>query len=285
MSKSCASRNSFKNSIPGYLHKALPDEILSANLQEEKANCDNCAMTKKNRGEQAKITYRPDLKCCTFQPMLPNFSVGALLSDTKSVQFVEYLENRIQKKDLILPLGVLPSVSYQIKFNGRHKNDFGQDTKLLCDYFDKKNNQCSVWMYRGSVCTSFFCFSDWGTKGMRFWDHLQRYFHYIEMALAEECLVQLDFSPRQIVDLHSYMNLSKAPQHLKNGIFNQEQFIKIWNSYSINEILSFYQKCNDIASQISKEDLHILLGEYGENLFRSVKKSFNQLLINPKESQ
>src|SRR6476661_2494548 len=53
--------------------------------RETKATCDDCAMCDQSRAvpsvDGLNRLFRPDTKCCTYHPKLPNYLVGALLSD------------------------------------------------------------------------------------------------------------------------------------------------------------------------------------------------------------
>jgi len=58
-----------------------------APIDETRATCDDCAMCDKSgkpssEGEGLETAFfQPDLKCCTYHPTLPNYLVGAVLSD------------------------------------------------------------------------------------------------------------------------------------------------------------------------------------------------------------
>ena len=61
--------------LPGFFDHPAPEE--------KKATCDACAMCPP-AGEptvEGVVYFRPDAKCCTFTPRLPNYLVGAILSD------------------------------------------------------------------------------------------------------------------------------------------------------------------------------------------------------------
>lgn len=189
--------------VPPLFKNIVHNKILNLNITETKATCDNCL---RSRDKRFAYTYKSDLKCCTFHPYLPNYAVGALLSSPVKTPGIEKIESKIKKLEFALPVGIVAPFDYQFLFLNKDEEQFGNDKALLCPYFDKSLNRCSVWQYRGVVCTSFFCRSDYGQNGQKFWAVLSDYLSYVEMALAEECLVQLDFSPRDLSDQLFYLN-------------------------------------------------------------------------------
>src|SRR4051812_26313941 len=52
-------------------------------VDEPRATCDNCAMCDKGEPSPVPMEYfKPELKCCTYHPQLPNYLVGAILADS-----------------------------------------------------------------------------------------------------------------------------------------------------------------------------------------------------------
>lgn len=247
----------------------LPSVLLDLDPIETKATCGTCAMApSRHRG---KTTYREDLKCCTYQPWLPNFIVGALLKDERPSSQLgrATILKKIEKRQYALPIGVLPPIPYQMEFNHREKDEFGWREDWLCPYFDRGSQNCGIWRYRGSVCTSYYCKSDQKAAGKRFWKSLESYISYLEMALAEEVLVHLDFSPRQVSEQIGYLNRYEATAtELRSSSLPMAKHQKIWNLYE--DPIAFYKKCDDLARSLSRQDVEELLGEAGEFLRDSV---------------
>ena len=186
------------------IYKGLVDRrVLALDVTETKATCDSCL---RSRDKRFAYTYKPDLKCCTFHPYLPNYAVGALLQKDSKTSGVIKLKEKILSCEFAFPVGIMAPFDYQFIFLTKQEDQFGNDINLLCPYFDKQKNQCSIWQYRGVVCTTFYCRSDYGQNGLKFWAVLSDYLSYVEMALAEECLVHLDFSPRDLSDQLQYLN-------------------------------------------------------------------------------
>jgi Fe-S-cluster containining protein len=255
-----------KHQLPKLYSDFFPKQLLELEPIESKATCQSCAMTKdKYRG---KYPYRGDLKCCTFQPWIPNYALGEMFAqkELKVLAGRETVNHKIENFEYALPVGVVPSLKYQIQFNHRKPEDFGQRDDLLCSYYDKKTQLCKIWQYRGSVCTAYHCKSVHGSKGKTFWNSLESYLSYTEMALAEEALVHLDFSPRQVSELVGYMNRFEAkPSELKSDFMQAAHWKKVWNGYD-NDPIGFYLKCFSIIKKLNRSDFEEVLGETGEQL-------------------
>jgi hypothetical protein len=112
-----------KHQLPAFYSSLLPNQILELDIQEKKATCDSCIMVPK---------YHPDLKCCTFQPFLPNYLVGAILKSNLSGKKV--IQKMISKKRDCLPIGIVAPLDYQIKFN-KHRKQFGKQSRFLLIIF------------------------------------------------------------------------------------------------------------------------------------------------------
>lgn len=247
----------------------LPNALLELDPRETKATCDSCAMApSRHRG---KTTYREDLKCCTYQPWLPNYIVGAILSDERDSNRVgrEAILKKISRREYTLPIGIFPPVRYQVEFNQRAEGEFGWREDWLCPYFNHEAQNCGLWRHRGSVCTSYYCKSDQKAAGKRFWKSLESYLHYVEMALAEEVLAHLDFSPRQVSEMLDYMNRQEGTvAELRSWVMPAAKFKKLWNFYE--DPVAFYKKTYEIAKAQSREDVELLMGDLGDLLRETV---------------
>jgi hypothetical protein len=264
-----------KYQVPRIYEGLLPRDLLQMEAQETKATCDHCVMAKpQNRGE---IFYKPDLKCCTFYPFLPNYVVGAILSQESlsAPSALASIRNKIAKQEYSLPLGLVAPPNYQVAFNHRKKNEFGQREEWLCPYFNQEQQNCGIWRQRGAVCTSFYCKSSHGVKGLRFWAELSNYLTYVEMALMEESLVMLDFSPRQVSDLLNYLNRQEATKtEMKSPRLPESKAQKLWNGYYEDQE-AFFKKCFQIVTDLDKKSFQELLGDTGRQLEDRLRKAFD----------
>lgn len=182
---------------------------------------------------------------------------------------IREVERKIQSGEFNLPIGILAPFEYQFRFLTKEESDFGNDANLLCPYYDRDANRCSIWQYRGVVCTSFYCRSDYGQNGLKFWAVLSDYLSYVEMALAEECLVQLDFSPRDLSDQLLYLNKREfEAQEVEQKIIEKSAMKKLWNGYL--DAAEFYKKCFAIVSKIDRNQFKEIIGAQGLSLEKEV---------------
>ena len=253
-----------KYQLPQIYSNLLPREILEFAPQETKATCETCAMARPRNKE--KIHYREDLKCCTFHPFIPNFMVGALFNESSSTKAHEIFRGKIERREYALPIGMVAPVKYQAEFNNREEHEFGQREDWLCPYYNKENQNCNVWRNRGVVCTTFFCKSSYGKTGEDFWEKLNNYLWYVELALLEEALVMLDFSPRQVMTLLDYHNRQDGTAaEKKSWSMPEKKAIELWNGY-YDDQEGFYKKSFEIVQNLDKKAFHEMLGETGQSL-------------------
>ena len=251
--------------VPKIYKGLVSSKVLGLDATETKATCDNCL---RSRDKRFAYTYKPDLKCCTFHPYIPNFAVGALLTLEETVG-ISKLKYKIDQREFAFPVGVMAPFDYQFSFLSKDEDAFGNDKNLLCPYYDSLKNKCSIWQYRGVVCTSFYCRSDYGQDGLKFWAVLSDYLSYVEMALAEECLVQLDFSPRDLSNQLVYLNkrefdLEETEQKCLSVSTDKE----LWNGYA--DKYDFYKKCYSIVQKIDRNQFKEIMGEQGLGLEKEV---------------
>jgi len=262
---------SLKKSLPDLYYNIINRQILNLPVKETKATCHNCLRARDQRFE---YTYNPQLKCCTFIPFLPNYAVGGILSE--KIQGYEIILELIAHRNFILPIGIFPSFKYQAQFLNKKKADFGNDAHLLCQYYDRNLNHCSIWKYRGVVCTTFFCRSDYGVKGLNFWDVLKDYLSYVEMALAEDCLVMKDFSPRDLSDQLDYLNKREFKKNeLNKTALTVNEYKKYWNGYVDPE--QFYISCYELVKSQNRHSFKEIIGLQGLKLEKMVLESFSCL--------
>lgn len=244
--------------------------LMESEVVETLATCDSCAMSPEHRGPRAKITYRADLKCCTFDPWVPNFMVGAILEDPNvSPAGVAAVRAKMKSIEECSPLGLRASTQFQRRFLRKDEHEFGNREDWLCPYFDRQNSNCGIWKYRGNVCVSFFCKSNAGARGLMFWSEFGDFLHLLELSVMEECLVQLDFSPRQMSELLPLIDRQTHLEHRKLPPVTPEEYRRIWNHYDSPE--EFFRKCYRIASGLKPKDLRELLGESGERALQKVQ--------------
>jgi hypothetical protein len=193
--------DTLRGKLSSPLYQALFSELFDRpEVVETRATCDNCAMC--DQGQLAPVAmdyFRPDAKCCTYHPTLPNYAIGAILADRDE----ELAEGRKRLRAKIAArLGVTPEFiaaprKYLLIYTaGRGSGFFGRSKVTLCPYFDEENNgRCTVWRYREAVCSTYFCKYTAGKPGWNFWDNMKGYLNYVEKKLAPRRSRSIPTSP------------------------------------------------------------------------------------------
>lgn len=259
--------NALKQSLPEIYHSLISPSVLNLKIHETKATCDNCLRA---RDQRFQYLYKNNLKCCTFFPFLPNYAVGGILAE--NLPGAELIKKQISAREMTLPLGLFPTPQYQYDFFNKGKKDFGRREDLLCPYYDKTQDNCQIWKYRGVVCTTFFCSSSYGQKGKLFWSELSDYLSFVEMALAEDNLVCLDFSPREISDQLQFLNMKQWSESQKTQrSLEKKEYKRFWNGYDSE--IDFYLKCFELVRNQDRQYFSGLLGSAGVQLEKMVFKA------------
>jgi len=149
--------------------------------RETRATCSTCVMAKSDWPREARDPgpFAPSLKCCTFEPFIPNFSLGRILSANPGIA----LDGQLT------PLGLIPRRS--------EAGDFGREAESRCAFLTD-GATCSIWQNRPSVCRSYYCVSDLGEKGQGLWREAERLGNEAEWTLAHELLWSLGFTQDEI---------------------------------------------------------------------------------------
>ncbi len=254
--------------LPEVYRKLFPKELLNANIQETKATCANCNWA----------AYQKHLKCCTYEPYLPNFLVGAMFeSASTSKVALATLRRKIEARQYSLPIGMTASVQYQVNFNNREEQDFGNREDWLCPYYNREQQNCGIWKNRSAVCTTFYCQSNYDVMGQEFWKQMNDYLTYVEMAMMEEILVHLDFSPRQISDCLEYLNRHEgSATEMKTDSLTLPKAKKLWNGY-FDDQEAFFRKTYKMAQDMSVKNFREAMGELGEEIEGNLLESLQEL--------
>lgn len=267
-----------KNILPSLYLKYFPDEIINFAIEEKLATCDNCALSVGRTPDHR--AYKPNLKCCTFHPFQTNYLIGQiLLTPTTPIEVIERIKTKIAKREYTLPIGIVAPMPHQIKFAKRKETEFGNREDWLCPYYDRKKNNCGIWKARSSVCTSFHCLSSYGSTGFEFWDQLSDFISYVEMALMEEALLQLDFTPIEISDQLSFLSPDGQSSSRKRKQFlTKEYTTQVWKKH-LDDQVGFYKKCYEIVSNFSEKQFKKAMGNPGTVILKKLMTAKNAIIL------
>lgn len=243
-----------------FLTEYLRRKFIPVDLTERKATCEDC-LCSKSKG-QGLPNYHKDLKCCTFHPFLPNYVVGGILGDSAvSDDLKQIVRKKILDREYALPMGIFAPVSYQVKFNLRQAEDFGNREEFLCPYFNRLKKNCGLWKYRGAVCSSYYCASDRGELGLQFWEILGEYLHLCEMSLAQDCIVSMGLSPESIDPQLEYVNCSTGtPEEMASISMSKSVFGVYWSEWP-EGVEDFYLACAKHVRSLSEKSFEDLLAD------------------------
>jgi len=241
--------------LPAIYNNFFPDFISQTEWTEKKATCHDCANFPK---------YKKDLKCCTYEPFVANYLAGEIL-ENKSLG-AKVILSKISNYNFVLPLGIVPSIGFQMKFNHRKSNDFGNKREWLCPYYNTDNNNCSIWQSRSSICSTYFCKSDKGRQGLGLWKKVEEFLTYSETALAEECMVQMGYSPKHMDRCLDFINRYEATEaEKKQKKLTRKQVDEIWDHQQQNEV-QFYKRCYRFVKSLNRSEFLEIIGLIGLNL-------------------
>jgi len=168
--------------LPALFFEHIPAERL--------ATCGRCVMCRrpeKPRAPSARY-FKPDAKCCTYYPSLPNYLAGGLLSDPALEEGGKRIRELLARGRGAAPQALGSPRGYDRFYSSLGDHGFGRWRRLLCPYFRRGTNDCAVWPYRNAVCATYFCRHVRGLPGEAFWRATQRYLAIIEKTLSEYAL-------------------------------------------------------------------------------------------------
>jgi Fe-S-cluster containining protein len=175
--------------LPELYQPLLPEVFDTLAPTESKATCASCAMCAPKDAAPAApdVTYfRPDTKCCTFEPRLPNYLVGAILADDRPdmAEGRRRVRAKIAARSGATPQWLAPPARREVLFGASWRNAFGRSLVLLCPYYESNGGLCTIWRHREAVCSTFFCKYDAAADGEQFWKSVRGLVGYVERLVS-----------------------------------------------------------------------------------------------------
>lgn len=226
--------------------------------RETKINCASCTMVNPPQNETLRDPgpFDAKLKCCTYIPFVPNFSLGRILNSNRLD-----LRSVVGTSALFSPLGLAPKTAPKVSenFSSVEVNAFGRDQSKRCPFLSAETSMCRIWESRPSVCASYHCVSSRGAQGLEYWKTAEELGNLIEWTLSHEALWSLGFSIEE-TDLMARA-LESTDEH---------QMSESWFEWRGRE-MELYQRAFEISSQVSASALRDSLGEDGESLILALQ--------------
>ncbi|MBX3192864.1 MAG: hypothetical protein KF819_38120 [Labilithrix sp.] len=247
--------DSLRSKLPPIYQHLMPDALFDAQaVKEPRATCDDCAMCDKGTGAPVAMSYfQPDMKCCTYFPILPNYLVGALLSDPSPelAEGQKRVRARIAGRVGVTPYFVAPPRKQSIMMEAtRETGAFGRSRVLICPYFQpSEKGDCTIWKHRDAVCSTFFCKYEAGYRGYQFWSALKEYLGYAEVGLAMFSARAVD--PGVVEPKIPRLKLTK--RDLEDLPPTDEEYASYWGAW-VGREAEFYIACHEQVKAMKKEE-------------------------------
>ena len=223
---------------------------------ETKATCDHCAMLSPADSTSQALYFHPVTKCCAYQPHLPNFLAGRILSESDASMTAsrKELERRIDQRTTITPGWAGPGGMFSLIY--RNTPDvFGRAPELRCHFLTATGN-CGIWKHRPGVCATWFCKHVRGETGFRFWKLADKLLRQVECELSLWCLAELETGISEGTD----SDFGTAP-HVSElgGEIDWPRYRQLWGDWAGRES-DFYRACARLVDALTWEQVQNICG-------------------------
>jgi hypothetical protein len=223
---------------------------------ETQATCDHCVMLPSSGSAPDATYFHPVTKCCAFQPHLPNFLAGRLLSDvdaSMSAGRIE-LEERIARRVAVTPRWAGPGSVFGLLYRSVPQV-FGRAPALRCQFLTSTGG-CGIWKHRPGVCATWFCKHVRGNVGSRFWRLADKLLQSVEHDLSFWCLAELRVGSAEADELapRTSPDVSEV-----GGEIDWAHYRKLWGEWAGREI-DFYRACGRLVEPLSWDQVEQICG-------------------------
>lgn len=249
---------SIRSQLPAVYAPLLPPHFDQPVIQETRATCGSCQML--NHGNLPEgvsaVFFRQETKCCTYQPSVPNYLIGALLADTRPelAEGQKRVRAHIGTRIGVTPQWLGPSAKYEVLYDASMRTSFGKNLTLKCTYYD--DGKCTIWKHRETICSTFFCKFSNGALAATFWKALKDYLVYAETVLARWAMqavsLEVNEPNQQRGQLQLYELEDRPPP---DGIYK-----KWWGSWAGREE-EFYVACYEKVKTLNREKYSSLVDQ------------------------
>jgi Fe-S-cluster containining protein len=272
--------------LPDFFNNKIPEESFAFCM-----DCTNARTGPPGKKLQTK-PFRPDVKCCSYFPGLPNYLLGAILADSDPAleEGKRRVRELINKRTGVSPAGIQAPKKYSLLFTAA-ENSFGQCKSLLCPYYHKSKGICTIWKYREATCSTYYCRHVASAAGKAFWGTLKNVLFSVEKRLCGWVLLESGFDfTADILNAFSFgiqkVNRMSAAE-LEDVPPTAEEYLKPWQNWAGKEeefYMHSYRLVQQISPQLFKEimgiDLKILLQDLGNKWEKAVGMP-SKLIKNP----
>jgi Fe-S-cluster containining protein len=261
------------------------EQLLPAAIPaESKATCQDCAMCAPPGAapDPAVLFFHPDLKCCTYTPILWNFLVGRILLDPDPAITTgrASVERRISAGIAVTPLSLALPPAHAALYEAGDAA-FGRSRALLCPHFDaQEGGRCGIWRHRDSTCATYFCKHDRGAAGQQFWRAIQVLLSAVERALARHAVLELDLGAAALDELFPQRTQGAVDRSISaaelDGVPDPARARRLWGRWAGME-LEFYRSAAGLVSGLGWSDVVGLGGSEVRLRAQQVREAYRRL--------
>jgi hypothetical protein len=264
----------YRNFLPGFFESNIPEETA--------ATCKDCAMWEgAEPGFPGGVHFSRNSKCCTHYPNLPNYLVGALLSNSSPELEVgrQRIGKTIKSRIGITPHGILRPKKYLLLLKNTEKEFFGRSKSLICPFYEREKGKCSIRPFWDATCNTWFCKYSAGQDGWEFWTTLKKYLNFVEKTLVQYILNKMGWDPQKII-LPEPPNGPLTLQEVDDQPPDPKTYRDLWGDW-VGREEDFYKETFRLVSALTPKAFEKISGISQKVLLEEVKMR-QKSLLNPK---
>lgn len=267
--------------LPAFYKKFLPAFFETEIPKETASTCSDCAMWADSNDEfSMSVHFSKETKCCTHYPNLPNYLVGALLSnrDPKLKTGQNRLRRTLNSRLGVVPLGIRRTRKYEFLMK-KARHAFGKSRSMVCPFFKQEGGLCTLRPFWNAICSTWFCKYNAGQDGQIFWLALRRYMVMAEEGLSQYVLYKLGFEaehillPEKDMEPWSERDLDDQSPEIKS-------YQVLWEKWAGREE-DLYKETYNLIQGLSRDDFTRIAGVRQDILLNDLENRYNTL-IGPK---
>ena len=233
------------------------------------------------KGNKSNVALKPfneKTKCCTYIPNIPNYLVGNILSEDNILAQTgkERITNTIDKRIDVTPKGIAPPKIFGLLYDKFKKNGFGHSDKFVCPYYESESGNCTVWKYRTSDCSTYFCKYISNEKGKEFWQHLLRYLKHTEQSLIDYVLLKFNFENTILFGISEELSV----EEIDGKAISEEDYRRNWKDSKMNE-KDFFIEAYELIRSLNKDEFISIVGTKGNIFLKRLEYSYHSMMNIP----
>ncbi len=220
--------------VPGIWAYMFPEDFHYFNFPTAReSTCGNCPKV-------VTDDFLPDTRCCTYNPRVPNYLFGLALERAESAGAVR----AVIKEGFATPEGMQQTPKQaKIALNQHIDDKFGKSKDVLCRFLNLESGLCQQYLYRNSVCASFFCVNNHGEAGGDFWERVQALAGQVESGLTQWAMKDNGLNPQKYFEVFDSYADRLDESTSKDGVQWSQQFLRdAWGDWYGREE-EFYRAC------------------------------------------